>query len=250
MANPPFNQKEWRGADELVDDARWAGYDTPPTGNANYAWILHMISKLSENGTAGFVLANGSMSTATKGEGQIRKQIIDNDLVDCMIALPGQLFYTTQIPVCLWFLSRDKQAQSAVSKARGYRNRHGETLFIDARNIGSMIDRTHKELSAEDIEHIGNTYHSWRGEQEAGGDATNYEDKAGYCKSAILDDIKANDYVLTPGRYVGAAPLEDDGIPFETKMAELSQTLYGQMKESEKLDAVIRRNLEVLGYGE
>ncbi|MCL4110463.1 UNVERIFIED_CONTAM: hypothetical protein GTU68_022345 [Idotea baltica] len=236
MANPPFNQKEWRGENELVDDARWSGYDTPPTGNANYAWIMLMISKLSEHGTAGFVLANGSMSTATSGEGKIRQQIIDNDLVDCMIALPGQLFYTTQIPVCLWFISRDK-------------NRKGETLFIDARNMGTMVNRTLKELSKDDIEHIGKTYHAWRGEEDAGGYEA-YEDEAGYCKSAILDDIKANDYVLTPGRYVGAAPLEDDGIPFETKMAELSQTLYSQMKDSEKLDAVIRKNLEVLGYGE
>ena len=259
MANPPFNQKDWRGKAELVDDARWAGYDTPPTGNANYAWILHMISKLSQHGTAGFVLANGSMSTATSGEGKIRQQIIDNDLVDCMIALPGQLFYTTQIPVCLWFLSRDKQAQSAESQARGFRNRQGETLFIDARNRGSMISRVHKELTSDDIAHIANTYHAWRSDRDSANvdhagitiDALQpYEDEAGYCKSASLDDIKANDYVLTPGRYVGAAPLEDDGIPFETKMRELSQTLYGQMKEAEQLDAVIRKNLEVLGYGE
>lgn len=250
MANPPFNQKEWRGADELVDDARWMGYDTPPTGNANYAWILHMISKLSENGTAGFVLANGSMSTATSGEGKIRQQIIDNDLVDCMIALPGQLFYTTQIPVCLWFISRDKQALSTMSKERGFRNRKGETLFIDARNIGSMISRVHKELTTEDIQHISDTYHSWRSEKPEVNSLSVYEDQAGYCKSANLDDIKANDYVLTPGRYVGVAPIEDDGISFETKMSELSQTLYSQMQESEKLDAVIRQNLEVLGYGE
>jgi type I restriction enzyme M protein len=244
MANPPFNQKNWRDKAELVDDARWSGYDTPPTGNANYAWIMHMISKLSEHGTAGFVLANGSMSTATKGEGKIRQQIIENDLVDCMIALPGQLFYTTQIPVCLWFLSKNKKQD----KQRGHRNRQGETLFIDARNIGAMIDRTHKELSFDDIANIGKTYHRWRGEEKDGGFKA-YEDEAGYCKSATLEDIKANDYVLTPGRYVGAAPIEDDGIPFEVKMAELSQTLYGQMKEAEKLDAVIRENLGVLGYG-
>ena len=249
MANPPFNQKDWRDKNELVDDPRWAGYDTPPTGNANYAWIQLMISKLSEHGTAGFVLANGSMSTATSGEGKIRQQIIDNDLVDCMIALPGQLFYTTQIPVCLWFLSRDKQAKSQGSKERGFRNRQGETLFIDARNIGAMIDRTHKELSSDDIQGIANTYHAWRGEETAGGYEA-YEDKTGYCKSATLDEIKANDYVLTPGRYVGAAAIEDDGIPFETKMGELSQTLYKQMAEAEKLDAVIRKNLGVLGYGE
>ena len=249
MANPPFNQKEWRAPDELVDDPRWAGYTTPPTGNANYAWILHMISKLSEHGTAGFVLANGSMSTTTSGEGEIRQQIIENDLVDCMIALPGQLFYTTQIPVCLWFISRDKAAKSDHSQKRGLRNRSGETLFIDARAIGSMIDRTHKELSADDIAAIANTYHAWRGEAEAGGYEA-YNDEAGYCKSASLADIKANDYVLTPGRYVGAAAIEDDGIPFETKMAELSQTLYAQMQASEQLDAIIRQNLEVLGYGE
>ena len=208
-----------------------------------------MISKLSEHGTAGFVLANGSMSTATSGEGKIRQQIIENDLVDCMIALPGQLFYTTTIPVCLWFLSRDKQAQSAESKMRGFRNRQGETLFIDAHNMGSMISRTIKELTKEDIEYIAKTYHAWRGEAEAGGYEA-YEDEAGYCKSASLDDLKANDYVLSPGRYVGAAAIEDDGIPFETKMAEMSQTLYSQLEKSEKLDAVIRKNLEVLGYGE
>ena len=249
MANPPFNQKDWRASDELVDDPRWAGYPTPPTGNANYAWILHMIAKLSEHGTAGFVLANGSMSTTTSGEGEIRQQIIENDLVDCMIALPGQLFYTTQIPVCLWFISKDKAATSADSQKRGLRNRSGETLFIDARNIGEMIDRTHKEFSTDDIESIAKTYHAWRGEKEAGGYEA-YADEAGYCKSASLDDIKANDYVLTPGRYVGAAAIEDDGIPFETKMLELSQTLYAQMQESQKLDATIRQNLEVLGYGE
>ncbi len=208
-----------------------------------------MISKLSEHGTAGFVLANGSMSTTTSGEGEIRQQITENDLVDCMIALPGQLFYTTQIPVCLWFISRDKQATSAHSQQRGLRNRTGETLFIDARNIGSMISRTHKELSGDDIAAIAKTYHAWRGEAEAGGYEA-YTDEAGYCKSATLADIKANDYVLTPGRYVGAAAIEDDGIPFETKMSELSQTLYSQMQASEQLDAVIRKNLEVLGYGE
>lgn len=249
MANPPFNQKDWRASDELVDDPRWAGYPTPPTGNANYAWILHMISKLSEHGTAGFVLANGSMSTTTSGEGEIRQQIIENDLVDCMIALPGQLFYTTQIPVCLWFISKDKQAKSANSQARGLRNRQGETLFIDARNMGSMISRITKELSKDDIEVIANTYHAWRGEQDAGGYEA-YADKAGYCKSATFDEIKANDYVLTPGRYVGASAVEDDGILFETKMLELSQILYAQMQKSEKLDATIRKNLEVLGYGQ
>jgi type I restriction enzyme M protein len=245
MANPPFNQKQWRGENELVDDPRWAGFDVPPTGNANYAWIMHMISKLSEHGTAGFVLANGSMSTNTSGEGEIRKKIIEKDLVDCMIALPGQLFYTTQIPVCLWFISKNKKAVDASEDFAKRRNRQGETLFIDAREMGSMVSRVNKELTVEDIAHIAQTYHAWRGEDKDGA----YEDIAGYCKSATLDDIKANDYVLTPGRYVGAADIADDGIPFETKMAELSQTLYRQMAEGEELDKAIRQNLEVLGYG-
>jgi type I restriction enzyme M protein len=292
MANPPFNLKDWRAADELVHDGRWNGYDTPPTGNANYAWILHMVSKLSENGVAGFVLANGSMSTNTKGEGAIRQKLIENDLVDCMIALPGQLFYTTQIPVCLWFLRKSKggSAQSPSSPAllpegeggkklrssdqasslplgetgvRGNRDRRGETLFIDARKIGSMISRTQKELTAEDISKIAETYHAWRSgsngapaplgdsQKNAAGAASlpGYQDIPGYCRSATISEIRKHDYVLTPGRYVGAAALEDDGIPFETKMTDLSQTLYAQMAESAKLDEVIRKNLEGLGYG-
>jgi type I restriction enzyme M protein len=252
MANPPFNLKDWRGADELVHDSRWSGYETPPTGNANYAWILHMVSKLSEHGVAGFVLANGSMSTNTTGEGAIRQKMVENDLVDCMIALPGQLFYTTQIPVCLWFLTKNKKADAE----RGYRNREGETLFIDARKIGSMISRTQKELDTDDIASIAKTYHDWRSVAEVHdlGDSAltegGYKDEPGYCKSAQLDDMRKHDYVLTPGRYVGAAPLEDDGIPFETKMTEMSQTLYAQMEESAKLDDVIRENLKGLGYGE
>ena len=264
MANPPFNLKDWRGPDELVHDGRWNGYDTPPTGNANYAWILHMVSKLSENGVAGFVLANGSMSTNTKGEGEIRQKLVENDLVDCMIALPGQLFYTTQIPVCLWFLTKNKKADSE----RGYRNREGETLFIDARKIGSMISRTQKELSAGDIAEIAKTYHAWRSASANDEcsvisdelktqhsalithNSSAYADIAGYCKSATLDDMRKHDYVLTPGRYVGAAALEDDGIPFETKMTEMSQTLFQQMAEATKLDATIRQNLKGLGYEE
>ncbi len=263
MANPPFNMKDWRAADELTGDPRWQGYATPPTGNANYAWILHMVSKLSAHGVAGFVLANGSMSTSTGGEGAIRQKLVENDLVDCMIALPGQLFYTTQIPVCLWFLTKNKQADPA----RDYRNRQGETLFIDARKLGTMISRTQKELTDDDIAEIAATYHAWRGRPHprlsqgersfllpspsgrgAGGEG--YTDQPGFCKSATLDEIRQHDFVLTPGRYVGAAALEDDGIPFEEKMAEMSQTLYAQMAESAKLDAVIRQNLEVLGYGE
>jgi len=390
MANPPFNLKAWRGADELTDDPRWAGYEVPPAGNANYAWILHMLSKLSQNGVAGFVLANGSMSTNTTGEGLIRRKIIENDLVDCMIALPGQLFYTTQIPVCLWFIAQNKSAQPSprpsprgrgcdyrggfefsglVETARELRgkqtpaeemfwelvrnrkflglkfrrqhqigsyvtdfycheqrvvveldggihdarkekdqkrdrylesqglrvlriknedflsdpqvvlehlasllpsppgrgaggegkqylrNRCGEVLFIDARNMGTMLDRTHKEMTTEDIAEIARTYHAWRGEYpplplgEGRGEGIGYADIPGFCKAATLDEIKANDYVLTPGRYVGAAEIEDDGVPFEEKMTELTQTLYRQMDEAQQLDATIRKNLEVLGYG-
>ena len=260
MANPPFNLKTWRTGDELGDDPRWAGYDVPPASNANYGWILHMISKLSEQGVAGFVLANGSMSTNTKGEGAIRRKILENDLVDCMIALPGQLFYTTQIPVCLWFLTKNKDAQTVEGHAdSNHRERRGETLFIDARNMGSMVDRTHKELTADDIAEIAGTYHAWRGEgglaqaersEDVPVPALEYEDVPGFCKSATLKDIQANDYVLTPGRYVGAAEIEDDGIPFEEKMADLTTTLYRQIDESEKLDAVIRKILGGLGYGE
>ena len=256
MANPPFNLKAWRGTDELTDDARWSGYEVPPTGNANYGWILHMISKLSENGIAGFVLANGSMSTSTKGEGDIRQKIIENDLVDCMIALPGQLFYTTQIPVCLWFLTKSKKARKVKGRSESnQRARTGETLFIDARNHGSMMDRTHKELTEADIAEIVDTYHNWRSDKykpEAQSDGTSesvYEDKPGFCKSSTIEDIAANDYVLTPGRYVGAAPLEDDGIPFETKMTDLTTTLYQQMDDAQKLDKSIQKNLEALGYG-
>ncbi|MBB1470392.1 N-6 DNA methylase [Pseudoalteromonas sp. SG41-5] len=269
MANPPFNQKQWRADNELVDDARWAGYPTPPTGNANYAWIMHMISKLSEHGTAGFVLANGSMSSNTSGEGDIRQKIIENDLVDCMIALPGQLFYTTQIPVCLWFISKDKRGNNEKGILKR-RDRQGETLFIDAREMGAMVNRTLKELTNDDIAKITQTYHLWRGEELATQNAEResaskeqsadkkqsankeqeYADIAGYCKSATLSDIKANDYVLTPGRYVGAADIADDGIPFETKMSELSQTLYSQMNQADELDNAIRKNLQALGYGE
>ena len=245
MANPPFNLKAWRTKDQLTNDPRWAGYVVPPTSNANYAWILHMISKLSENGVAGFVLANGSMSTNTKGEGDIRRKILENDLVDCMIALPGQLFYTTQIPVCLWFLTKNKGAQAVKEHAgSNHRERKGETLFIDARQMGTMIDRTHKELTGDDIAEIARTYHAWRGEAKDG----DYEDVPGFCEAATLEDIQANDYVLTPGRYVGIPEIEDDGIPFEEKMAALTSELSEQFKESERLEDEIRKNLKGLGF--
>jgi type I restriction enzyme M protein len=244
MANPPFNQKEWRAKDELTDDARWNGYATPPTGNANYAWILNMTSKLSENGTAGFVLANGSMSSNSTGEGELRKQMLQNDLVDCMIALPGQLFYTTQIPVCLWFMTKNKKEQQFKDQTRNHRDRQGETLFIDARNMGTMVDRTHKELTTDDLAIITKTYHAWRGESKDG----IYEDIAGYCKSATLAEIEKNDFVLTPGRYVGVAEEEGDGIPFETKMGLFTQSLFSQMDKATELDSTIRNNLKQLGY--
>ena len=259
LANPPFNLKDWRDDAELIDDPRFAGYRMPPTGNANYAWILHMLSKLSVAGTAGFVLANGSMSSNSSGEGEIRQKLIENDVVECMIALPGQLFFTTQIPACLWFITKDKKENTQ----KGYRNREGETLFIDAREMGTMISRTNKELTEKDIATIASTYHAWRSsdsalqERSANKKCTaeecavkEYENIAGYCKVATLADMKANDFVLTPGRYVGASEIIDDGIPFERKMKELSQTLYSQMKEAETLNSQIRRNLEVLGYGE
>lgn len=253
MANPPFNLKDWRNDAELTDDPRFSGFRTPPTGNANYGWILHMLSKLSEDGTAGFVLANGSMSSNTSGEGEIRQKLIEDDRVECMIALPGQLFYTTQIPVCLWFLTKNKSADSK----HNYRDRKGETLFIDAREMGTMISRVHKELTIDDLAKIADTYHAWRSdsdELQRRIDAKEisvekYEDQAGFCKSATLKEIEANDFVLTPGRYVGAAEIADDGIPFETKMKDLTQTLYSQLKEAEELDKAIRKNMEALGYG-
>jgi type I restriction enzyme M protein len=237
LANPPFNISDW-GGDRLREDKRWK-YGIPPVGNANYAWVQHMVHHLAPQGVAGFVLANGSMSSNTSGEGEIRKNIVEADLVDCMVALPGQLFYSTQIPVCLWFLARDK------TNGR-FRNRTGQTLFIDARKMGEMVDRTHRELTDEDIEKIANTYHAWRGEKEAG----EYEDVAGYCKSATLEEIQGHNYVLTPGRYVGAAEIEDDGIPFEEKMEKLTAKLMEQFEESDKLEALIKKNLGLLGYAE
>lgn len=236
LANPPFNMSDW-GGEHLQNDARWK-FGTPPDNNANYAWIQHFIHHLSPNGIAGFVMANGSMSTSTTSEGEIRKQMIEKDLVDCMIALPGQLFYTTQIPVCLWFVTRTK-------KNGKFRDRSGQILFIDARQLGDLIDRTHRELSVEEINRIAGTYHNWR----VGGEAGAYEDIPGFCISADTKKIKEHDYVLTPGRYVRAAEIEDDGIPFEEKMTELSAKLYAQLVEAEQLEKTIRKNLEILGYG-
>jgi len=227
---------DW-GGERLREDVRWK-HGIPPVNNANYAWIQHFIHHLSPTGVAGFVMANGSMSTNTTSEGEIRKNIIEADLVDCMIALPGQLFYTTQIPVCLWFLARNK-------KNGKFRDRRGRTLFIDARKLGSLVDRTHKDFSDDEIDKVAATYHAWRGEKGAG----EYKDVPGFCKSATIEEIREHGYILTPGRYVGAAQIEDDDVPFEEKMAELSATLYEQFAEADRLEATIKRNLEVLGYG-
>jgi type I restriction enzyme M protein len=236
LANPPFNDSDWRG-ELLKDDKRWK-YGIPPTSNANFAWVQHFIHHLAPTGLAGFVLANGSMSSNQSGEGEIRKNIIEADLVDCMVALPGQLFYATQIPVCLWFIAREK-------KNGRFRDRRGQTLFIDARKLGTMIDRVHRDLTEEDILKIADTYHAWRGDKIASG----YEDIPGFCKSATLDDIRHHNHILTPGRYVGAAEVEDDGEPFEEKMARLTAELRKQTAQSEKLDKLIWANLEDIGYG-
>ncbi len=237
LANPPFNDSDWRG-ELLKDDKRWQ-FGTPPAGNANFAWVQHFIYHLAPTGLAGFVLANGSMSSNQSGEGEIRKAIVEADLVDCMVSMPGQLFYSTQIPVCLWFLTRNK------NNGR-FRKRSGETLFIDARKLGSMIDRVHRELTDDDIRRIADTYHAWRGDKDS---KVKYEDVPGFCKSATLDDIRHHGHILTPGRYVGAAEVEDDGEPFEEKMARLTAELHKQTEQSEKLDKLIWANLEDIGYG-
>lgn len=235
MANPPFNIKSW-GGDRLKEDVRWQ-YGTPPEGNANYAWIQHMISKLAPAGTAGFVLANGSMSSNTNNEGEIRKNLIEADLVECIVTLPGQLFYSTQIPVCIWFMSKDKTKT-------GKRDRKNEILFIDARKLGFMADRTHKEFEKEDIQQITNVFHTWRGTTDG-----TYEDVLGFCKAATLEEVRNNDYILTPGRYVGLEEVEEDGEPFEEKMTRLTTELAEQFSKSKELEDQIRQALGGIGYG-
>ena len=237
LANPPFNVSDWRG-EQLRDDKRWA-YGVPPAGNANFAWVQHMIHHLSPTGVAGFVLANGSMSSNQSGEGEIRKNIVEADLVDCMVALPGQLFYSTQIPACLWFLARDKHNGS-------FRDRRGQVLFIDARRMGRMVDRTHRELTREDVGRIAGIYHVWRGE----GDGAQYEDVPGLCSSVALGEIRKQGHILTPGRYVGAEALEVDEEPFEDKMSRLTAQWQVHVTEARDLDANIETNLKELGYGE
>ncbi len=233
LANPPFNDSDWKG-ELLKEDVRWK-FGVPPTGNANFAWVQHFIHHLSPTGIAGFVLANGSMSSNTSNEGEIRKNIIESDLVDCMVALPSQLFYNTMIPACLWFVARDK-------KNHKFRDRRGEVLFIDARKMGQMIDRRHRELTDEEIKKISDVYHAWRGE---GGE---YKDVLGFCKAVKIEEIEKQGFTLTPGRYVGIEEEKDDGEPFDDKMKRLTSELSEQFKESKKLEEEIKKNLSRLGY--
>jgi type I restriction enzyme M protein len=237
LANPPFNDSDW-GGDSLREDIRWK-YGKPPAGNANFAWVQHFIHHLGPNGIAGFVLANGSMSSNQSGEGEIRKSIVEADLVDCMVAMPGQLFYSTPIPVCLWFIARNK-------RDKRFRSRPGEILFIDARKLGTLIDRVHRELSDDDIKRISGAYHAWRGDKES----SKYEDTLGFCKASKASDIASHAHVLTPGRYVGAEEVEDDDEPFEEKIKRLIKTLRAQQVESAKLDATITINLKEFVDGE
>jgi type I restriction enzyme M protein len=234
LANPPFNQDKW-GAAQVADDARWK-FGSPPDSNANYAWIQHFVHHLAPNGRAGFVMANGSLTSNQSGEGKIREAIIRDDLVDCIVACPGQLFYTTQIPVCLWFLNRNKQSG-------GERDRRGEMLFIDARQMGRKISRTQIELTEQEVGQIAGTYHAWRGTADDG-----YEDVKGFCASVGLEEIERHGFALTPGRFVGAPESEEDAIEFEERMAGLTDRLVDQVAESERLTADVRRALGAVGY--
>ncbi len=234
MANPPFNIKDWA---RTTDDARWR-YGVPPAGNANYGWIQHILSKLAPGGSAGVVMANGSMSSNSGGEGEIRAQLVEADLVSCMVALPTQLFRSTGIPVCVWFFAKDKTAGS-----RGSVDRTGEVLFLDARNLGHMVDRAERALSDDDIATIAGTFHAWRGTKSAVDAGLTYEDVPGFAYSASLAEIKDAGYALTPGRYVGAAEVEDDGEPVEEKIARLTKDLFEQFEESARLEQVVREQL-------
>ncbi|HFU4477219.1 TPA: type I restriction-modification system subunit M [Streptococcus suis] len=234
LANPPFNISDW-GGNQLTDDVRWK-FGIPPAGNANYAWLQHMVYHLAPNGSAGIVLANGSLSTNTSNEGEIRKNLLEEDIVDAIVALPDKLFYSTGIPVSLWILNRNKKDNPK------FRSREHEVLFIDARQLGEMIDRRHRELTEEDISKISETYHEWR---NIDGE---YEDIKGFCKSASIEDIREHEYVLTPGRYVGIEDIEDDGIPFDEKMESMTAELAELFAESRKLEDEIRKNLGGIGY--
>jgi type I restriction enzyme M protein len=234
LANPPFNISDW-GGNQLTDDVRWK-FGIPPAGNANYAWLQHMVYHLAPNGSAGIVLANGSLSTNTSNEGEIRKNLLEEDMVDAIVALPDKLFYSTGIPVSLWILNRNKKDNPK------YRSREHEVLFIDARQLGEMIDRRHRELTEEDISKISETYHEWR---NIDGE---YEDIKGFCKSASIEDIREHEYVLTPGRYVGIEDIEDDGIPFDEKMESMTAELAELFAKSRHLEDEIRKNLGGIGY--
>ncbi|MFJ4414259.1 type I restriction-modification system subunit M [Streptomyces sp. NPDC088925] len=242
MANPPFNMSDWA---RKTDDARWR-YGTPPQSNANYAWLQHIASKLGDRGSAGVVLSNGSMSSKQSGEGEIRAAMVEADLVSCMIALPGNLFRTTAIPACLWFLTRDKSSQGPRGSLSDRRN---SVLFIDARAMGTMVDRTERVLTDEDLERISDTYRAWRGTKSAQDKGLSYEDVAGFCYSAPLEEIKKHDYVLTPGRYVGAAEIAEDpdAEPVEERIARLTKELFAQLDESARLDGVVREQLGRIG---
>lgn len=235
MANPPFNQSEW-STPAILDDARWV-HGTPPSGSANYAWIQHFLFHLAPDGRAGFVMANGSLTTMTGGEGKIREGLIRADVVDCIVALPAQLFYTTGIPVCLWFLDRNKASS-------GKRDRRGETLFIDARSMGRKISRTQIELTDEEIARVAACYHAWRG-TVAG---VEHADEPGFCRSAPLVEIETAGYALSPGRYVGAPEYEEDEIAFEEKMATLIDRLAEELEENERLAGQVRSALARVGY--
>ena len=242
MANPPFNMKEWdEGVDE--NDPRWRinGIQaTPPSSNANFAWLMHMLYHTAPNGSVGLLLSNGSMSSNTNNEGSIRQILVEQDLVECMVALPGQLFTNTQIPACIWFLTKNKGERTSAA-ARKLRERKGEVLFIDARNLGYMKDRVLRDFTEADLNKVTETFHNWQvGE--------GYEDVAGFCKSAELEQLQKHDYVLTPGRYVGAAAEEEDSEPFAEKMARLTSQLKAQFDESDRLEAEIKKNLAGLGY--
>jgi type I restriction enzyme M protein len=277
MANPPFNMKEW-DVGVADDDPRWL-HGKPPSGNANFAWLQHMLWHLAPNGSMALLLANGSMSSNTSGEGNIRKTLVEKDLVECMVALPGQLFTNTQIPACIWFLSKNKKARTSAS-GRNLRDRKGEILFIDARNLGYMKDRVLRDFTQDDLNRVTETLHNWQttprhpepsrhpelvsestssvilseeapvilNESEESHEENQYADIPGFCKSATLEEIAKHDYVLTPGRYVGAVPEKEDGEPFAEKMARLTGQLKTQFEESEKLEAEIKKNLAGLGY--
>ena len=239
IANPPFNISDW-GVERLADDVRWV-FGVPPAGNANYGWLQHIHHHLAPNGKAGIILANGSMSSTQSGEDVIREKMVKADVVDCMVALPSQLFYSTQIPACMWFLTESKAGNEP---GKALRDRRGEVLFIDARSFGFMVDRTRRELSEEDIKKIAATYHAWQGKEGAGP----YEDIPGFCKSATLEEIKKQGFILTPGRYVGVAKKEDSGLPFDQKMPKLVRQWRHLQEKSTLLDTAIADSLKGLGY--